>query len=217
MMALRARDMGHGGQTIDMNILEPIMTAVGPAAMVYDQLGIVEQRHGNRSTNNAPRNTYKTRDGAWVAVSTSAQRIAERVMTLIGHPEVIEQPWFASGRGRVEHVDELDAYLGDWIGQRSRAEVLAAFDEAGAAIAPVYDARDIVEDPHIRATEMLTEVADPDVGPLLMHNVMWKLSKTPGSIRFTGRELGADTDDVLGGLGYSAADLDRLRANGTIA
>jgi crotonobetainyl-CoA:carnitine CoA-transferase CaiB-like acyl-CoA transferase len=64
---------------------------------------------------------------------------------------------------------------------------------------------------------MLTEVADPDVGPLLMHNVMWKLSKTPGSIRFTGRELGADTDDVLGGLGYSAADLDRLRANGTIA
>lgn len=217
MMALRVRDQGHGGQTIDMNILEPILTAVGPAPMAFSQLGVIEQRHGNRSTNNAPRNTYQTKDGAWVAVSTSAQRIAERVMELVGHPEVIGEPWFASGRGRVQHVDELDSYLSDWIGQRDRADVLAAFDNAGAAIAPVYDARDIVEDPHIRATEMLTEVDDPDLGPLLMHNVMWRLTKTPGSIRFTGRPLGADTDEVLGELGYGKADLKQLRHDGVIA
>ncbi len=217
MMALWHRDThGAGGQVIDISILEPIMTAVGPSPTVYDQLGIVEERHGNRSTNNAPRNTYRTSDGSWVAVSTSAQRIAERVLTLVGHPEVISEPWFASGRGRVAHADLLDRLVGDWIGARTRAEVLAAFEEVGAAIAPVYSARDVVEDPHIRETGMITEVDDPDLGPMLMHNVMWRMSATPGRIRFTGRGPGADTDAVLTGLGYDAADLARLRGQGVI-
>ncbi|MEO7127234.1 MAG: CoA transferase [Nakamurella sp.] len=217
LMALRVRDRGDGGQVIDINILEPIMDAVGPAASVYDQTGVIEQRHGNRSTNNAPRNTYQTKDGSWVAVSTSAQRIAEIVLRLVGHPEVIAEPWFANGRGRVEHVDQLDGYLSTWIGGRDRAEVLAAFDDAGAAIAPVYDARDIVQDPHIRATEMLKEVDDPDLGRMLMHNVMWRMSKTPGSIRFTGRGLGADTDEILHGIGYGDDEIAALRAESTIS
>jgi crotonobetainyl-CoA:carnitine CoA-transferase CaiB-like acyl-CoA transferase len=217
LMALRVRDRGDGGQEIDINILEPIMTAVGPAAMAYDQLGVIEQRHGNRSSNNAPRNTYQTKDGSWVAVSTSAQRIAEKVMVLIGHGEVVEEPWFRSGRGRVQHVDELDGYLSDWIGERDRRTVLQAFEEAGAAIAPVYDARDIAGDPHIRATEMLTEVHDPDLGRVLMHNVMWRMGRTPGSIRFTGRALGADTDQLLTEIGYDASDITQLRAAGIVA
>ena len=217
MMALWHRDVhGAGGQVIDISILEPIMTAVGPGPTVYDQLGIVEQRHGNTSTNNAPRNTYQTADGAWVAVSTSAQRIAERVMRLVGHPEVIDEPWFASGRDRAQHADLLDQLVGDWIGQRSRDAVLAEFAEAGAAIAPVYNAADIVADPHIRQTDMITEVHDGELGPVLMHNVLWRMSQTPGQIRHTGRELGADTDSVLGGLGYDAADRARLRAAGVI-
>ena len=217
MMALWHRDVhGGGGQVIDISILEPIMTAVGPGPTVYDQLGIAETRHGNRSTNNAPRNTYRTSDGSWVAVSTSAQRIAERVLTLVGHPEVISEPWFASGRGRVAHADLLDRLVGDWIAARTRAEVLAAFEEVGAAIAPVYSARDITEDPHIMQTGMLTEVNDPDLGPMLMHNVMWRMSATPGRIRFTGRAPGADTETVLTGLGYGAAELARLRDQGVI-
>jgi crotonobetainyl-CoA:carnitine CoA-transferase CaiB-like acyl-CoA transferase len=217
MMAMRVRDRGDGGQIIDMNILEPILAAVGPAPMVYSQTGDIATRNGNRSTSNAPRNTYRTKDGSWVAVSTSAQRIAERVMELVGHPEVIDEPWFASGRGRVQHVDLLDGYLSEWIGSRDRDDVLAAFEKAGAAIAPIYDARNIVEDPHIRETEMLTEVDDPDLGPLLMHNVMWRLARTPGSIRFTGRALGADTDAVLAEIGYDAMELERMRAQGVIA
>jgi crotonobetainyl-CoA:carnitine CoA-transferase CaiB-like acyl-CoA transferase len=217
MMALWHRDVhGGGGQVIDISILEPIMTAVGPGPTVYDQLGIAETRHGNRSTNNAPRNTYRTSDGSWVAVSTSAQRIAERVLTLVGHPEVISEPWFASGRGRVAHADLLDRLVGGWIAARTRAEVLAAFEEVGAAIAAVYSARDITEDPHIMQTGMLTEVNDPDLGPMLMHNVMWRMSATPGRIRFTGRPPGADTDTVLTSLGYGAADLARLREQGVI-
>lgn len=217
MMALRVRDRGDGGQVIDINILEPMMAAMGPSVTTYDQLGYIERRHGNRSTNNAPRNTYQTRDGSWVAVSTSAQRIAEKVMQLIGHPEVVDEPWFATGRGRVAHVDELDGYLSDWIAQRDRAEVLATFEQAGAAIAPIYDAADIVQDPHIRGTDMVTEVADSDLGSVLMQNVMWRMSRTPGAIRFTGRDLGADTDSILSELGYSAAEVESLRRQRIVA
>lgn len=218
LMALRHREVqGGAGQVVDLSILEPIMTAVGPAPTVYQQLGVVEHRHGNRSTNNAPRNTYRTKDGSWVAVSTSAQAIAERVLRLVGHPEVVDTDWFATGRGRFSHVDELDRYVGDWIAQRNRAEVLDAFTEAGAAIAPVYDAADLAADPHIRQTGMLTAVDDPDLGELLMHNVLWRLSATPGSIRFTGRALGADTDEVLTEVGYSADERSRLRTAGTVA
>ncbi|HEY3751651.1 MAG TPA: CoA transferase [Pseudonocardiaceae bacterium] len=218
VMALRHREVqGGSGQVVDLSLLEPIMTAVGPSPTIYQQLGVVEARHGNRSTNNAPRNTYRTRDDKWVAVSTSAQSIAERVMRLVGHPEVIDEPWFATGGQRVQHVDELDGYVGGWIAERDRTDVMAAFEEAGAAIAPVYDARDIVEDPHVRKTEMLTEVDDADFGKVLMHNLMWRMSETPGEIRFTGRALGADTDAVLTEAGISAERLAELRENGVVA
>ena len=89
--------------------------------------------------------------------------------------------------------------------------MLAAFTEAGAAIAPVYDARDITEDPHVRETGMLVEVDDTDLGPVLQHNVMWRMSESPGRIRFTGRGIGQDTDEVLRELGYDAEDITRLK------
>lgn len=220
MMALweRERDPEKRGQVVDMSLLEPIMTAVGPSPTVYQQLGTIAHRHGNRSTNNAPRNTYLTSDGHWVAVSTSAQTIAERVMRLVGHPEVIDEPWFATGAGRVRHVELLDRLLGDWVAERTREEVVAEFTAAGAAVAPVYDARDLVEDPHVRETGMLTSVDDADLGSVLMHNVMWRMSRTPGRIRFTGRDLGADTDHVLvEELGCDPATLSDLRERKIIA
>lgn len=207
---------GGAGQVVDISILEPILTAVGPGPTVFDQLGLLEQRHGNRSTNNSPRNTYQTSDGCWVAVSTSAQSVAERVLRLVGHGEVIDEPWFASGGERARHADLLDGYVGDWIGARTRAEVLAAFEEVGAAVAPIYTAKDIVEDPHVRETEMLTQVDDPDLGPVLMHNVMWRMSDTPGQVRFTGRDLGADTDSVLAEFGYAPDRIQALRERNVV-
>ncbi|WP_185995272.1 CaiB/BaiF CoA transferase family protein [Nocardioides campestrisoli] len=217
-MALFARERNGGqGQVIDLNLLDPIMTAVGPGPSVYQQTGEVGMRHGNRSTNNAPRNAYRTEDDHWVAISTSAQAIAERVMHLVGHPEVIAEPWFATGHSRAAHADELDEMVGSWIAARSREEVVATFTEAGAAIAPIYSARDLVEDPHVRETQMLVEVEDDDLGPVLQHNVMWRMSGTPGGIRFPGRALGQDTDEVLGALGLQEEELAHLRDRHVIA
>ncbi|GAA4686747.1 alpha/beta fold hydrolase [Nocardioides nanhaiensis] len=218
-MALLARERNGGhGQVIDADLLMPIMTAVGPGATYYQQNGSVGQRHGNRSTNNAPRNTYRTADGSWVAVSTSAQRIAERVMRLVGRPEIVQEPWFSSGHTRAQHADELDGYVGGWIATRSRDEVLAEFTAAGAAVAAVYDARDLAEDEHVRATGMLRTVPDDELGDVLMHDVMWRMSGTPGAIRFTGRPLGADTDAVLiDEVGLDAAHVADLRRRQVVA
>lgn len=200
MVALKERERSGLGQVVDMAITDPIMTVVGAAPIVCDQLGIAQTRTGNRSVNNAPRNTYRTADGRWVAVSTSAHNIAERVMRLVGRPELIEEPWFATGRGRAQHVEELDGAVGSWIGARDRAEVMRAFEEAEAAIAPVYDANDILDDPHFQARETIVTVEDDDLGPVRMQNVLFRLSRTPGKIRWTGRGLGSGNDTVFAPL-----------------
>ncbi|HEY6523556.1 MAG TPA: CoA transferase [Solirubrobacteraceae bacterium] len=216
LMALYHRD-AHGGegQEIDVSILEPLVTVLGPQPTIYDQLGEIQQRTGNRSVNNAPRNTYATSDGKWVAVSTSANSVAQRVMRLVGRPELIEEPWFDTGSGRAEHVELLDEIVSEWVGERTRDEVIAAFSDAGAAIAPVYDVADLMADPQIIARDAITEVDDPDLGPMRMQNLLFRMSGTPGAIRFTGRPLGADTDAILGDeLGLDVAG---LRERGIVA
>ena len=217
MMALRHRDQSGFGQVVDMAIIEPILTILGPQATWYDQLGIVQQRTGNRSVNNAPRNTYKTADGKWVAISTSAQSIAERVMRLVGHPEVIDEPWFRSGADRANHADTLDAMVGGWIGRHAMNEVIASFEAAEAAVAPIYDIRDILEDPQYKALDSITTVEDEELGPIRMQNVMFRLSRTPGHINFAGRRIGADTEAVLGEwLGIGPERVAALRAKGAL-
>ncbi|MEU8276076.1 CaiB/BaiF CoA transferase family protein [Microbispora bryophytorum] len=204
------------GQVVDLSIIEPILTVLGAQPTVYDRLGVVPPRTGNRSVNNAPRNTYRCRDGSWVAVSTSAQSIAERVMRLVGRPDLVDEPWFATGAGRVAHADELDGAVAAWVGARTREEVLRAFEEADAAVAPIYDVRDVLADPQLGALDAVTTVEDPELGPLRMQNVMFRLSRTPGRIRWTGRPHGADTDEILRGLGLTGAEIEALRTKGVV-
>jgi crotonobetainyl-CoA:carnitine CoA-transferase CaiB-like acyl-CoA transferase len=216
MTALAARDRTGAGQVVDMAIIEPILTVLGPQPTWYDQLGHVQERTGNRSANNAPRNTYRTADGTWVAVSTSAQSIAERVMRLVGRPELIDEPWFATGAQRAEHADVLDAAVGSWIAGRTRTDVLAAFEKAEAAVAPIQDIRDVMADPQYQALDTVTTVDDPDLGPLRMQNVLFRLSSTPGAVRWAGRAHGADTEQVLAELGLHEAELAALREEGDV-
>jgi len=216
LAALRAREETGRGQIVDTSLLEPLMTLLGPQLTAYDLLGELQPRTGNRSSHNAPRNVYRTADGSWVAVSASADSIAARVLRLVGRPDLVEQPWFATGSGRVAHVDEVDAAVAAWIGARSREDVLRAFEAAEAAIAPVYDARDILADPHLEATGAVPTVIDAELGPIRMTNVISRLSETPGEIRHAGGPPGADTESVLGELGIAADELARLRAEGVV-
>ena len=219
MTALYERDKPNGsgkGQVIDLAIIEPIVTILGPQPTIYDQTGVIQGRTGNRSVNNAPRNTYKSRDDKWIAISTSAQSIAERVLTLVGHPEVLDEPWFASGAERAKHADLLDGYVGSWIGARDADEVIREFEAAQAAVAQIYTIKDVFEDPQYQALDTITTVEDPDLGPVRMQNVLYRLSETPGGINWTGRKMGADTDEVFAELGLTEEQIAGLRDAGII-
>jgi formyl-CoA transferase len=217
LAALRAREASGRGQVVDLAIIEPILTVLGPQPTVYDQLGLIQRRQGNRSVNNAPRNTYLTADEKWVAVSTSAQSVAERVLRLVGRPDLIDEPWFASGATRAEHADELDQAVGAWVGQRTRAEVVEAFEQAEAAVAPIYDVADVLADPQYSALESIVTVADPELGAVKMQNVLFRLSETPGSIRHAGPRLGEHTREVLAELGIAGVRYEQLVSRGVIA
>jgi crotonobetainyl-CoA:carnitine CoA-transferase CaiB-like acyl-CoA transferase len=217
MVALRAREQTGRGQVVDMAIIEPILGILGPQMSAYKALGVVPPRTGNRSSSNAPRNTYRTRDGRWLAISTSAQPIAERVITLVGRPDLVQEPWFASGQGRVQHVDELDEAVATWIAERDAAEVIALFEQAQAAVAPIYDVSDIAADPQYAALETFVEVPDEELGEVTMQNVLFRLSDTPGQVAWAGRRLGRDTDEVLAELTYTPEEIARLREDGVIA
>lgn len=214
--ALRHRDLTGEGQVVDLAIIEPILMMLGAPLTAFQQLGYVQPRTGNRSVNNAPRNVYRTADGDWLAVSTSSQSIAGRVLRLVGRPELCDEPWFATGSGRADHADELDDVVGGWIAARPTEEVTRAFEEAHAAVAPVYDVRGVMDDPQYAARGTALTVDDEDLGPLVMQNVLFRLSATPGEVRWAGRGHGADTDAVLGELGLSADEIARLRAEGAV-
>lgn len=218
VMGLYHRDTSSGaGQIADVSILEPIIAALGNQAIVWDQLQQKQPRMGNRSLNNAPRNTYQCADGTWVAISASSDSIAARVMRLVGADTVIEEPWFRTSEGRGAHGDELDAPVAAWIGARTVDAVVAGFEQAQAAVAVIYDIESLMNDPHVREREVFTTVDDSDLGPVMMTNVLFGLSETPGKIRFSGRAHGADTDAVLGELGYTEAEISSMRANASIA
>ena len=189
MVALRHRDHSGEGQVVDVNLLESMVQCMGPFPSAWARLGELPPRLGSGIVYTVPRGTYQCADDVWVAVSTSSESVARRVMELLG---LDGDPRFATFGGRAEHRDELDAAVGDWIGARPSAEVLAAFEAAQAAIAPVYTMADLVEDPHVRAREALVEVDG-----VAMPNVVARLSRSPGEIRHAGRALGADTAEVL--------------------
>ena len=217
--ALRSRDLGDGvGQMIDLSIYEPMFWILGPQATVYDQLGIVQGRSGNRAPFTAPRNAFLSKDGVWLGLSASSQSTAERTMRLVGRPEFIEEAWFANHAGRLEHQDQLDEAISEWVGARDAAEVVETFGAAGAAIAPMLDIAGIFKDPQYVHNETITTVEDPLLGPIQMQNVVGRMSATPGKVWSTGPSLGAHNDEILGGsIGYDQAHLQRMADEGVIS
>jgi len=202
MFAIYERDVrGSGmGQYIDLAIYEPIFALLGPQPIIFDQLGIIQNRTGNRSVNNAPRNAYRTRDGRWVALSAAAPSIVRRVLDLTGGPGTADDPRFQTNLDRIKHVEEIDAIVGGWISQHDLAEVLETFEKVEAAIAPIYDIEQIFRDPQYIARNSIVSVPDEDLGSVRMQNVFPGMSRTPGSIRSTGSRVDQHRDEILNEL-----------------
>ena len=201
MFALWHREMHKApGQVVDLAIYEPLFWLLGPQSLVYDQLGQVQGRTGSSTDWTAPRNAYQTRDGKWLGLSASSQSIAERVMRLVGHPEVVEEPWFDDHNGRVENQHILDDHIGSWIAEHDYDEVLEAFEAQQAVIGPIYSIADIFEDPQYIARDTITTVDDPKLGPVRVQNAIPRLVRhaRPGApswvatwARTTGRSWSA--------------------------
>ncbi len=176
------------GQVVDVNLIESMLQLMGPLVPLYGVLGQTQDRLGAGIPYTVPRNTYRTGDGHWVAVSTSADSVATRVMELVG---LGDDERFADFEGRVAHREEVDARMAEWMAQRSLDEVLAEFDAAHAAVAPVYDMADIAADPHYRERGAIV-----DVDGFRMQDLVARLSATPGRVRWAGRPLDADGDEI---------------------
>jgi crotonobetainyl-CoA:carnitine CoA-transferase CaiB-like acyl-CoA transferase len=186
------------GQVVDVNLLESMFQLMGPLFSVYAGTGELPARLGSGIPYTVPRSTYRTADGKWVAVSTSAESVARRVMDLVGAGD---DDRFATFEGRVAHRAEVDEVVSDWIAARPLSEVLAAFEAAEAAAAPVFTMADIAADPHYRARGTVVEV---DGVP--MQGLVARLSATPGRVDRSARALGADTDAVLDELEHLGDD-----------
>jgi crotonobetainyl-CoA:carnitine CoA-transferase CaiB-like acyl-CoA transferase len=200
MMALYWRDAQGGGlgQTIDLSLFEPLFSILGPQAIEYAQNGTVQTRGGNRSKRTSPRNTYRTRDERWVALSGGTQQVVNRMLEAIGRAELKHDPRFASPRARAEHADELDALIADWIARHDLEMVLGRFRELEAPIAPVYDIAQILADEQYQARGSVVNIPDDDLGAATMAGIVPRLSRTPGEIRFAGRSaLAHDQSEIL--------------------
>lgn len=218
MIALRQVEQGDGkGQVIDLPLLDPLFAILSPQAANYRLTGQVKPRTGSRSTNSAPRNCYRCSDGNYVAVSGSTQAMAERLLRAIGRGELIEDPRFRTNAARVAHAAELDAVIGEFIAQRTQAENVAFFEQAHVTVGPIYDVRQILEDPHFVDREILADYPDAEMGRLPMHHVVPRLLGTPGSIRTPAPRLGEHNRALLDELGYTPADYERLKNDGILA
>jgi crotonobetainyl-CoA:carnitine CoA-transferase CaiB-like acyl-CoA transferase len=176
------------GQVVDANLLETMFQLMGPLVSLYGLTGQQQPRLGAGLPYTVPRGTYRCSDGRWIAVSTSSDSVAARVMTVLG---VGEDSRFDTFEGRTAHRLELEEIMTAWCAQRTQVEVLDAFTSAEAAIGPVLDMADIAADPHYAAREAI-----PEVDGTPMQGLIARLSATPGVLRWAGRPLDADGDAI---------------------
>jgi len=218
MIALREVEKNGGqGQVIDLPLLDPLFAILGPHAANYRLTGKLKPRTGSRSTNTAPRNVYKCKDGEYVALSASTEKMAQRVLHAIGRPELANDPRFRTNADRVNHVEELDGIIGAFIAQRTQAENVAFFEQAEVTIGPVYDISQILEDPHIIERELVADYPDPEMDALPMHHEVPRFLGTPASIRTPAPRLGEHNRELLHEIGVNDAAYEQLLASGVAA
>ena len=232
MMALYHRDAPHRdasqptpadakvqrrGQVIDISLFEPLFRLCIPHITMYQQLGISRQRVGNDFPDAAPRSLYRSGDDRWMGLSATSQGTFENLARAMGLDELLQDPRFKDNPSRLENNPALNQELQEWLGQRSSQEIMEQLIPAGGVVGPVYDAAQIVEDPHYLEREDIIEIDDPDLGHTQMLGIVPKFSETPGSVEHAGPSLGEHNTQVYGEwLGFDAQELARLEQLGVI-
>jgi crotonobetainyl-CoA:carnitine CoA-transferase CaiB-like acyl-CoA transferase len=200
-----------------VNLIEPLARLIETVTLAYSHKGVIQARSGNRLDASAPRNAYRTADGRWIALSSASLNIVKRLYCAVDRSELAADPDYTDPVRRQEHADEIDGIVADWIAARSFEEVMGTFEAAEVAAAPVYDARQLLADEHLRARGSFVEVEDPDLGTMTVQAPIARLSATPGAVDHLGRGIGEDNDAVFCGLlGLDLSELDALRASGVI-
>jgi crotonobetainyl-CoA:carnitine CoA-transferase CaiB-like acyl-CoA transferase len=218
MSALYAREKNGGkGDEIDLNLYEPLLSLMGPMVIDYDQLGHIARRRGNRSTWSVPRNSYRTKDDKWVAVSSAANSIAVRMFRAIGRDDMADDPTLQTNPDRVKRLEECDGAIAKWIGEHSQEEVLRQFEKHEVVAGPICDVEQLVNDPQVAFNKTIVEMPDPALGKVRVQNVIPRFRRQPGKLRWVGRHrIGADTDEVLAELGFSPEEIRAMAAKGVV-
>ena len=216
MVAIRVVEKGGQGQVIDLPLFDPIYSILGPVAAQTRMTGQNPERTGSRSTQTAPRGVYRTSDGRYVALSGSMQAMAERFFHAIGRADLIDDPRFLTNSDRVANNDQLDPIVADFMAERTQDELLAMFEAADVTVGPVADIDQLLDHPYINDRAVILDLPDPETGRLPMHNVVPRLSDTPGAIRTAAPDIGQHNAEILGALGLSEDDLARLGQEGVI-
>ena len=191
LAAVREVEVNGGlGQVIDLSLLEPMLGILGPDAGIYQHTGQLPRRMGNRAEVAAPRNAYLCSDGRWMVMSGSTQRMAQKILTAVGAPELVRDPRFANNASRLANIDELDRVIGDFVKQHTLEENLAHFGALEVTVGPVLNVDQLMQDPHVTQRQVLLDVPDAELGSVTMHNVFPRLSRTPGRIRTPAPRLG---------------------------
>jgi formyl-CoA transferase len=217
LTALYHRKVNGGkGQVIDVALHEAVFNVMESLIPEYSAFGAVREAAGSALPGIAPSNAYRCNDG-YVLVAGNGDSIFKRLMAAIGRADLGEAPDLAGNAGRVVRVAELDAAIEAWTAPRSVAEVLAVLGEARVPAGKVYTARDIAEDPHYRARDMIITQATRDGDEIEVPGVVPKLMGTPGSVRSAAPRLGEDTDAVLREIGLSEEQIAALRERKVVA
>jgi crotonobetainyl-CoA:carnitine CoA-transferase CaiB-like acyl-CoA transferase len=217
MIALREVETKLGkGQVIDLSLLEPMHSVIGPDAAAFNASRAVPRRQGSRSNITSPRNVYQTRDGRWIAISGSMQSMAERLYAAVGVPDMTKDPRFATNSARLANNAEAERPIRDFIANRDLAQCLALFQAAEVTAAPVYEIDQFIADRHVQERQILVDIPDDEMGSVTVHNILPRLSETPGALRRPAPRLGQHTAEILARVGVQAAQLAQLRSQGVV-
>jgi crotonobetainyl-CoA:carnitine CoA-transferase CaiB-like acyl-CoA transferase len=217
VVAVRDVELNDGaGQVIDLSLLDSIFSILGPEAAIHRLSGKIRARVGSASESTSPRNVYATKDGGWVAISASTQSMTERLFAAIGRADLNTDPRFKTNAERIKRRHEVDTIVGGFITERTLAENIAFFEEAGVTAGPVYDIAQFLDDPHVQARGIVVDAPDDEMGETPMHAPVPRFSRTPGVLRTPAPTVGQHNDEIYARIGYSPERRAELRQRGII-